>query len=89
MQMSRFASVLMALTLAAPLTAAAASGEKSNFEEVDSDGDGQIAVSEAAEAGIPEQEAKREDIDGDGNLSQTDWKFVDMNPDQQSGSDSS
>lgn len=85
MQMKRIVQLLMVLTVAAPLTAVAASSEKPEFSEVDSDGDGKVSISEATEAGVPEEEAKREDIDDDDQLSETDWEFVDMNP-QQGGS---
>lgn len=86
---NRLASTLTALALAAPLTAAAATGDKPSFDKVDANGDGNVAIEEATKAGVPEKEAKREDIDGDGKLSQTDWKFLDMNPDEQSESSSS
>lgn len=86
MQKKRIARTLPTLVVAAPLVAVAAQGEKPDFSEVDADGDGQVSISEATEAGVPEQEAKREDINGDDKLSEEDWKFVDMSP-QQDGSD--
>lgn len=86
MQKKRIARTLPTLVVAAPLVAVAAQGEKPDFTEVDADGDGQVSISEAKEAGVPEQEAKREDINGDDKLSEEDWKFVDMTP-QQDGSD--
>lgn len=82
MQKKSIAKTLTTLAVAAPLVAVAASGEKPEFSEVDADGDGQVSISEATEAGVPEEEAKREDINNDGNLSEDDWKFVDMNPQQ-------
>lgn len=88
MQTTRVVQMLMALAVAAPLTAVAASGDKPEFSEVDANGDGKISISEATEAGVPEEEAKREDIDNDKALSETDWDFVDMNP-QQGDSESS
>lgn len=88
MQMKRIVQLLTVLTVAAPLTAAAASSEKPEFSEVDADGDGQVSISEATEAGVPEEEAKREDIDNNDQLSETDWDFIDMNP-QQGDSDAS
>lgn len=88
MQTKRVAQMLTVLAVAAPLTAIAASGDKPEFSEIDADGDGKISISEATEAGVPEKEAKREDIDNDEELSETDWDFVDMNP-QQGGSESS
>ncbi len=88
MQMKRIVQLLTVLTVAAPLTAMAASSEKPEFSEVDADGDGKVSISEATEAGVPKAEAKREDIDDDDQLSKTDWDFVDMNP-QQGDSESS
>jgi hypothetical protein len=88
MQMKRTVQLLTILTLSAPLTAVAASDEKPEFSEVDADGDGKVSISEATEAGIPEEEAKREDIDNDDQLSKTDWNFVDVNPQQGGSGDS-
>lgn len=77
--------LLAAVLLSAPLGLALAA-DKPEFSEVDGDGDGEVSVSEATEVGVPEEEAKREDIDNDDALTKADWKFVDMNPD--SGGDS-
>lgn len=77
--------ILTAFLLSAPLGLALAA-EKPEFSEVDADGDGEVSVSEATEVGVPEQEAKREDIDNDDALTKADWKFVDMNPDSGGGS---
>lgn len=88
MQMKRIVQLLTVLTVAAPLAAMAASDEKPEFSEIDADGDGKVSISEATKAGVPEEEAKREDIDNDDALSKTDWDFVDMNP-QQGESDAS
>ena len=77
----RLASIPVIVALAMPLTAVAASdGNKPEFGAADADGNGKVAVSEAVEAGVPRAEARREDIDGDGKLTRTDWKFVDMDP---------
>ncbi|MDZ7748556.1 MAG: hypothetical protein U5K43_06690 [Halofilum sp. (in: g-proteobacteria)] len=56
-----------------------ASDERPDYKEADANGDGQVSVSEATDVGVPKSEAKREDIDNDGKLTQADWKFVDMN----------
>ena len=74
------ASVLAGATLIAlPLTAmAAGSGERPAFDDADADGNGKISMQEATKAGVPESEAKREDIDNDGKLTKADWKFVDL-----------
>ncbi len=78
-----------ALLVALPLVATAAEdGNRPEFKQVDENGDGKISVEEATSAGVPESEAKREDIDNDGQLTQADWKFVDMNPEQSGSSDS-
>lgn len=76
MKMSRIKSLLTALALTAPLTAMADSSEKPEFSEVDSDGDGAITIEEAVDAGAPEEQAKNQDLDDDGELSESDWKFV-------------
>lgn len=88
MRTSTFIRCLTALVLAAPLAAIAAS-ERPDFDEADANGNGKIEVSEATQAGVPKSEAEREDIDNDGALTKADWKFVDMNPDESSGSGSS
>lgn len=73
--------LLGAALVALPLVAAAAdSAEPPEFDSADANGDGVVSVEEAVEAGVPEAEAKREDIDGDGELTKADWKFVDMSP---------
>lgn len=82
--------LLGAALVALPLAVAAQDGgERPSFDEVDEDGDGQISVEEAQQAGVPESEAKREDIDDDGQLSEADWKFVNMNPGEEEGGESS
>lgn len=83
-------AVFAAALLSFPLMASAAEGEdRPGFDNADSDGDGRITVEEATEAGVPEAEAKREDIDNDGKLTKADWKFVDMDgPDSEEGASS-
>ncbi|MEF8834082.1 MAG: hypothetical protein V5A42_04395 [Halofilum sp. (in: g-proteobacteria)] len=83
-------AVIAAALLSFPLIAGAAEGDdRPGFNKADSDGDGRISVEEATEAGVPEAEAKREDIDNDGELTKADWKFVDMDgPDSEEGSSS-
>ena len=62
------------------LSATAYAEEKPAFSEVDENGDGKVGVEQAVEAGIPEAEANKEDIDNDGKLSKKDWKYVELNP---------
>ncbi len=71
------AAALMTLPLAA---GAAESNGPPDFAEADANGDGVVTIEEAVDAGVPESEAKREDIDADGELSEADWKFVDLSP---------
>lgn len=74
-------NTLMTAFVAVPLMAAAAeSSETPAFEDADANGDGVVSIEEAVDAGVPEDEARREDIDGDDELSEADWKFVDMSP---------
>lgn len=86
------AAVLAAVLVSFSLIASAADGEeRPGFKKADSDGDGRITVQEAVDLGVPEAEARREDIDSDGKLTRADWKFVDMDgpdPDDGSSSDS-
>jgi hypothetical protein len=68
-----------ALLVALPVVAAAAGDDaRPGFGKADANGDGKISVEEAKSAGVPAAEAKREDIDNDGQLTKADWKFVDM-----------
>ncbi len=79
---------LVAAVLALPLSLAASeAAEPPSFEQADTDGSGMISIEEAVAAGVPEEEARREDIDGDGELSVADWKFVDLEP-ERGGEDS-
>ncbi|MEX0607563.1 MAG: hypothetical protein WD382_06000 [Halofilum sp. (in: g-proteobacteria)] len=68
--------MLMALALSAPLAAAVASDEKPEFSEVDEDGDGAITVEEAVDAGAPEEQANNQDLNDDGELDESDWRFI-------------
>ncbi|HKL77297.1 MAG TPA: hypothetical protein VJ985_02870 [Gammaproteobacteria bacterium] len=54
--------------------------EKPAFSEVDGNGDGKVSVEQAVKAGIPEAEAKKEDIDDDGMLTKKDWEYAELNP---------
>lgn len=81
------AAVLTAALFSFPLIANAQ--ERPGFKDADGNGDGRITVEEAIELGVPEAEAKREDIDNDGELTRADWKFVDMDgPESDEGSSS-
>ena len=88
MTKTSMAAVVAAALISCPLIAGAAEGDdRPGFNKADSDGDGRITVDEATSAGVPEAEAKREDIDNDGKLTKADWKFVDMDgPDSEGGS---
>ncbi|MFW5970054.1 MAG: hypothetical protein ACOCP9_05400 [Halofilum sp. (in: g-proteobacteria)] len=91
MSKKTMAAMLAAALLAFPLVGAAADDDddRPEFDDADSNGDGRITVEEATEAGVPKAEAKREDIDDDGELTKADWKFVDMDgPDSDEESDS-
>lgn len=81
--MPRFAITLLAAAcVTVPLAVGAAeTPETPAFSEADANGDGVVTIEEAVDAGVPEDEARREDIDADGELSEADWKFVDMAPD--------
>lgn len=76
--MRKTATLLASAALAAVPAMAVGAEERPSFADVDANGDGKISVSEAVDAGVPKQEAKREDIDNDGKLTKADWKFVDM-----------
>ncbi len=82
--MPRLATYVMAASflIAPALSGAAESGETPEFASADANDDGVVSVNEAVDAGVPEEEAKREDIDGDGELTEADWKFVDMSPEE-------
>lgn len=86
------ATLIAAALVSSPVIGSAAEGEeRPGFNEADGNGDGRITVEEAIGLGVPEAEAKREDIDNDGKLTRADWKFVDMDgpeSDEGSGSDS-
>ena len=90
MAKTSMAAMLGAALVSLPLIAGAAEGkERPGFKDADSNGDGRITVEEAIELGVPEAEAKREDIDNDGKLTRADWKFVDMDgPESGDGSNS-
>lgn len=79
MQINRIHTTLVALALVTPFSAVAASDDKPTFSEADTDGDGVVTIEEAVEAGIPKKEAKRTDLEGDGELTESDWSFVEMN----------
>lgn len=71
-----------ALTLSAMLlvfSGSALAVEKPTFKEADQNGDNMVSIQEAVKAGVPRDEAKFNDLDGDGKLAKSDWRFVDMN----------
>lgn len=73
---------LIAAALAAGIVGlapvASLAGDKPSFEKADADGDGQVSVSEAQQAGIPASKAKANDLNGDGKLTKADWRFIDL-----------
>lgn len=75
--MLRIASVA-SIVLMLGLPAAVAAAEKPSFQDADRDGNGAVSIQEAKQAGVPEQEAKAVDINDDGKLTKTDWKFADL-----------
>lgn len=79
MKTNQIRTMMATLALAASLSAVAASDDKPKFSEVDSDDDGVVTIEEAVEVGVPEKEAKRQDVDGDGELSEADWEFIRLN----------
>lgn len=75
---------IVAAMLIASGTALAA--EKPSFNEADANGDEKVSIKEATNAGVPKEEAKSNDLDDNGKLAKSDWKFVDMEtPDESSG----
>lgn len=74
-------SGMTAAALAALLLSGTAHAEgKPSFDEADADGNGKVSIQEAKKAGIPEAEAKKEDVDSDGNLTERDWAYVKKDP---------
>lgn len=73
------------LVIAAPAMAA----RKPSFNQAERDGDHKVSIQEAVKAGVPEDEARSNDPDNDGQLARIDWKFVDMKPSGDKSSDSS
>lgn len=72
-------SLIAAALVTLPMIATAAtSTERPSFDKADANGDGAVSMKEAKAVGVPQAEAKREDIDNDGKLTKADWKFVDM-----------
>lgn len=79
--------ILGAALVALPLAAGAAEApEPPTFKSADANGDGSVSIKEATDAGVPKAEAEREDIDGNDQLTNADWKFVDMSPQGGQGS---
>ncbi len=75
--------ILAAALLGLPMALAASEPpQPPGFEQADADGDGMVSIEEAVAAGVAEAEARREDINGDGELSVADWKFVDLEPER-------
>ncbi|MDN3518513.1 hypothetical protein QWY84_12900 [Aquisalimonas lutea] len=84
--MRRINLSIAVLALALIPLAAVAAEEKPSFEEADKNGDGAVSIKEAEQSGIPTAEAKGNDLDGNGKLTQGDWSFVDMSEEETSSS---
>jgi len=69
-------SAFIAILFALPLVAFAA--QKPSFSKADANGNGKVSIQEAMKVGVPKDQAKQADIDNDGKLTKTDWKFVNM-----------
>lgn len=69
-------AALIAVLFSLPLIAFAA--QKPSFSKADANGNGKVSIQEAVKAGVPKDQAKQADIDNDGKLTKTDWKFVNM-----------
>lgn len=74
--MRALGTVLTTTALLAPGTALAA--DKPAFADADANDDGRVSIEEATRAGVSEREAKVSDLDEDGMLTESDWKFVDV-----------
>lgn len=75
-------AVAISLAFAFGLATAA---EKPSFDEVDEEGNGEVSVEKAVEAGVPEKEAKKEDLNNDGKLTKEDWGYIEMDPPEPQG----
>lgn len=51
---------------------------KPNFRVADRNNDGRVSIEEAKRAGVPEAKARDNDLNGDGELTRSDWRFLDM-----------
>lgn len=73
--MWRVVSLLIAVWLLA-LGGTVSAAEKPAFSSVDVDGDGKISIQQATKAGISKAEAKAEDQNKDGSLTEGDWRYI-------------
>lgn len=74
------AGLAVGITLLASLPANA--GGKPNFRVADRNNDGRVSIDEARRAGVPEAKARDNDLNGDGKLTRSDWRFLDMADDE-------
>lgn len=86
--MKRHVMLFAILSTALMLPLASAAAEKPSFDKADKDGSGAVTMKEAKQAGVPSEEAKANDIDGNGKLTKTDWRFVDAKQPKQQASSS-
>lgn len=77
MPKSHSIALVLALTLL-PLVGQTAT--KPSYDKADQNGDGTVTVQEAKKVGVSVEEAKDEDLDDNGKLTKTDWRFVDLTP---------
>ncbi len=69
------ASALATTMLLASIATAA---DKPRFDQADGNGDGRVTIQEAEAAGIAPDKAKANDLNGDGELTRADWRFIDV-----------
>jgi len=82
--MRRLMATAVGISLASAFGLAVAA-EKPSFDELDKEGNGEVSVEKAVEAGVPEKEAKKEDLNGDGKLTKEDWRYIKMEPSEPQG----
>ncbi|MFB6261772.1 MAG: hypothetical protein ABEJ96_04255 [Thiohalorhabdaceae bacterium] len=74
----KYGSVTALALVAFAMAGSAHAGEKPPFKKADANSDGKVSIQEAQQAGAPKKEAKTEDLDNNGKLTQSDWSFVDF-----------
>lgn len=74
--MKRLLTAFLLCATVAPLASAAAMKTIPSFKQADKNGDNIVTIQEAVAAGIPRAIAKKNDLNGDGKLTSTDWILV-------------